>query len=100
MLSKTKPNHTKPNQTIPYQAMMKLSQRLQMDVVSNKTYPYQSKPTLNLHLNSQNKSDLDETFTEASDGCCLKPNLTIPSQTKPYQTITKSSLKQPKQVGF
>ena len=32
--------------------------------------------------NSQNKSDLDETFTEDSDGCCLKPNLTIPSQNK------------------
>ena len=44
------------------------------------------------------KSDPNETFTEASDGCCLKPNLTIPSQTNPYQTNTKSSLKQSKLV--
>ena len=37
---------------------------------------------LNLLWNRQTKSDLDETFTEASDGCCLKPNQTIQNQTK------------------
>ena len=36
--------------------------------------------TNNLILNSQNKSDLDETFTEPSDGHCLKPD-----QIKLYQ---------------
>ena len=30
--------------------------------------------TNNLLLNSQNKSDLDETFTEPSDGYCFKPD--------------------------
>ena len=45
--------------------------------------------TNNLLLNSQKKSDLDETPTEYSDGHCLKPD----------QTKSKSSLKQPKQVG-
>ena len=30
--------------------------------------------TNNLLLNSQNKSDLDETFTESSDGYCVNPN--------------------------
>ena len=45
---------------------------------------------------SPTKLDLDETFTEASDGCCLKPNLTMPSQNKPNQTDIKSSLIQPK----
>ena len=30
--------------------------------------------------------DLDETFTEASDGCSLEPNQTILSQTKPKNT--------------
>ena len=49
--------------------------------------------TNNLFLNSQNKSDLDETFTEPSDGYCLKPD-----QIKLYQTNSTSSLKQPKQV--
>ena len=53
---------------------MKFSQQLWMDVVSNQTKPYhtkpyQTKPTVNLLKNSQNKLDLDETFTEASDGC-------------------------------
>ena len=28
----------------------------------------------NLLLNSQNKLDLDETFTKPSDGYCFKPN--------------------------
>ena len=32
--------------------------------------------TNNLLLNSQNKSDLDETFTEPSDGHYLKPDKT------------------------
>ena len=61
-------------------------------------------------------TDLDETFTEISHGCCFKPTFTeasdvcclkpypiIPNQNhyKPNQTIpnqanTKSSLKQPK----
>ena len=63
----------------------------------SQTKPYQANTKSS--LNSQNKSDLNETFTEASDGYCLKPNLAILSQTKPYQTNTKSSLKQPKQVG-
>ena len=77
--------------------------------------------TNNLLLNSQNKSDLDETFTEPSDGYCFKPNQllifskpakkksdldetpTEPSDghcLKPDQTNSKSSLKQPKQVGL
>ena len=81
--------------------------------------------TNNLLLNSQNKSDLDETFTEPSDGYCFKPNHIKPNQLlifskpakkksdldetptepsdghclKPDQTNSKSSLKQPKQVG-
>ena len=36
--------------------------------------------TNNLLLNSQNKSDLDETFTEPSDGYCFKPNHIKPNQ--------------------
>ena len=76
---------------------MKISQKLQMDVVSNQTEPYQAKPNHTipnqLLKNSQNKSDLDETFTEPSDGHCLKLD-----QIKHYQTNSKSSLKQPKQV--
>ena len=47
----------------------------------------------NLLLNSQNKSDLDETYEEPSDGHCLNPD-----QTKPQQTNSISSLKQQKQV--
>ena len=82
MLSQIKTNHTKPAKIS--QILMKLSQDLQIDVVFNKT-----KTTLNLLQNSQNKSDLDETFTGSSDGCCLKPD----------QNNTKSSLKQSKQVG-
>ena len=42
--------------------------------------------------------DLDETFTEALDGCSLEPNLTILSQTKPnhnkpnqYQTFSEKA---------
>ena len=66
MLSQTKPYHTK---------------------------PYQSNPTVYLPQNSQNKSDLDENFTEVSDWCFLKPYTT-----KPYQTNSKSSLKPPNQV--
>ena len=59
---------------------MKLTQNnLQMVVVSNQT-----KLTLNLLSNSQNKLDRDEIFTEASDECCLKQN-----QTK----LTKSNTK-------
>ena len=59
--------------------------------------------TNNLLLNSQNKSDIDETFTEPSDGYCFKSNYIKPNQllifskpsdghclksdqTKPYQT--------------
>ena len=62
-----------------------------MDVVSNQTKPYQTKPyqsklTLNLLQISQNKLEFDEIFTEASDGCCLKPDQTIPYQTKPNFT--------------
>ena len=55
--------------------------------------------TNDLLKNSQNNSDLDETFTEASDGCCLKSDQTIPIQTIANQTNSKSSLKQQKQVG-
>ena len=67
---------------------MKLSQNLKMDIVQTKP-----KPTLNLLYISQNKSDLAEPFSEPSDEFCLKPD-----QIKLYQTNTKSSLKQPKQV--
>ena len=52
---------------------MKFSQNLQMNVVSK-----QNKTTL-----------LDEIFAEPSDGCCFKQD----------QINSKSSLKQPKQVG-
>ena len=79
--------------------------------------------TNNLLLNSQKKSDLDEAFTEPSDGYCFKSNHIKPNQllifskpakkksdetptepsdghcNKPDQTNSKSSLKQPKQVG-
>ena len=51
--------------------------------------------TNNLLLNSQNKLDLDETFTLASDVCCLKSN-----PTKTNQTNSESFLQQPKQFGF
>ena len=59
-----------------------------MDVVSNQIKPYQTKPhkinsTVNLLQISQNKLDLDEIFTVASDGCCPKPDQTKPYQTKP-----------------
>ena len=57
-----------------------------MDVVSNQTKPYKSKPTLNLLIISQNKSDFYEIFTVALDRCCLKPDQTKPYQTTPYQT--------------
>ena len=46
---------------------MKLSQKLQMDIVSNQNDTKSS-------LKQQNKSDLDETFTIALDECCLKQN--------------------------
>ena len=55
---------------------MKLSQNLQMDIVSNQTTSNFTKQILNLLYNSQNKSDLDEIFTDASKGCCLKHNQT------------------------
>ena len=46
--------------------------------------------TNNLLLNSQNKSDLDENFTESSDGYCFKPNHIKPKQllifSKPART--------------
>ena len=47
--------------------------------------------TNDLLKNSQNNSDLDETFTEASDGCCLKSNQTIPNKTKPTLNLKTSS---------
>ena len=47
-----------------------------MDIVSNQAKSYHTKPTVNLLYNSQNKSDFDEIFTVASNGCCLKPNHT------------------------
>ena len=68
--------------------LMKLSQNLQMDIVSNQIMSNWTKPTLNLLYTSQNKSDLDETFTEPSDGHCLKPD-----QTKSYQTKPTLNLK-------
>ena len=40
--------------------------------------------TNNLLLNSQNKSDPDETFTETSDGYCFIPN--VPNQIKPAKS--------------
>ena len=43
----------------------------------------------NLLLNSQNKSDLDETFTEPSDGYCFKPNQTN-SKSSPIIIFIKS----------
>jgi len=43
--------------------------------------------------------DVDEALTEASDGCCLKSDQTIPIQTIAIHTNSKASLKQPKQVG-
>ena len=45
--------------------------------------------TNNLLLNSQNKSDLDETFTEPSDGYC---QMIMLSQTEPNQTLNFLSL--------
>ena len=66
-----------------------------MDDVSNltkhHTKPNQTKPTVNLLKNSHKKLDFYETFSVASDGCCLKPDQTIS-----YQTNCKSSLKQQK----
>jgi len=64
------------------------SQKLLMDVFLNQnnqyhTKPNQTKPTVNLLKNSQNKSDFDETFTVALDGSYLKPYKTIANQTKP-----------------
>ena len=47
--------------------------------------------TNDLLLNSQNKSDLDEAFTEPSDGYCFKSN-----QIKPNQLLIFS--KRPKNV--
>ena len=47
--------------------MIKLWQKLLMDVVQK-----------------QNKLDLDKTFRETSDQCCLKSNQSIPIQT--FQT--------------
>ena len=56
-------------------------QKFQMDDISNQT-----KPTLNLLKNSQNKFNLDETFTEASDLFSLKTYLIIPNQNHYEQT--------------
>ena len=66
MLSQSKPSHTKQNQTLPYF-----------------TKPNQNRI---FSKTAKKKSDLNETFTKASDGCCLKLILTILSQTKPYHT--------------
>ena len=70
------------------QILMKLSQNLQMDIFSilNHIKPNQ----LLIFSKWPKKSDLDVTFKEPSDGRCLKPD----------QTNSKSSLKQPKQVGL
>ena len=48
--------------------------------------------TNNLLLNSQNKSDLDETFTEPSDGYCFKPNHIKPNQLLIFSKPAKNSL--------
>ena len=48
--------------------------------------------TNNLLLNSQNKSDLDETFTEPSDGYCFKPNHIKPNQLLIFSKPAKKSL--------
>ena len=53
--------------------------------ILSQTKPKNTKPTLNLLWNSQNKLDLDETFNEASDGMLsqTKPNHTKPNHNKP-----------------
>ena len=51
---------------------MKISQKLQLDVVSDQTKLYH----------------LDENFTEVSDGCFLKPYTTKPNLTKPIFSKT------------
>ena len=43
-------------------------------------------------LQDPNKLDFDEIFTVALDGCCLKPDQTIPYQTKPNQTKPNQTL--------
>ena len=48
--------------------------------------------TNNLLLNSQNKSDLDETFTEPSDGYCFKPNHIKPNQLLIFSKPAKISI--------
>ena len=48
--------------------------------------------TNNLPLNSQNKSDLDETFAEPSDGYCFKPNHNKPNQLLIFSKPAKKSL--------
>ena len=55
--------------------------------ILSQTKPKNTKPTLNLLWNSQNKLDLDETFMEASDGMLsqTKPNHTKPNHTIPNQ---------------
>merc|ERR1711873_311884 len=69
-----------------------------MGTIPYQTKTYQTELTVNLLQNSQNKFDLDENFTEASVGCCLKPDQTIPYQTLTIQTNCISSLKPPNQV--
>ena len=94
MLSQTWPNHTIPNQTLPIQTncIPSLTQPIQIRSwwkfhrtfrwMFSQTKPNLPNPSLNLLWNLKTKSDLDKTFTEASDGCCLKPNQTIQNQTK------------------
>jgi len=81
MLSQTRPNHTIPYQTLPIQTNCISSLKQPKQIRSwwkfhrsfrwmfSQTKHNLTKPTLNLLWNPKTKSDLDETFTEASDGC-------------------------------
>ena len=62
---------------------MKLSQKLQMDVVSNQTKPFQTianQTNSKSSLKQPKQSDIDETFTEPSDRYGFKPYNTKPNQ--------------------
>ena len=84
---------------------MKISQKLQLDVVSNQTKPYHTIPNLTnpnqLYIFSKkakNKSDLDENFTEVSDGCFLIPYTTKPNLTNPNQLYIFSKTAKTNQI--
>ena len=56
--------------------------------------------TNNLLLNSQNKSDLDETFTEPSDGYCFKPNQLLIFSKPAKKSLILMKLPQNLQMGI